>query len=426
MVLTVSAAVGLALLMRFNHGNVAVLWPPWRIDLSVNLALVIVLASFVAIHLLLLAIGKALELPLKVRQYREGKARDTGVAALRDALVALFEGRFGRAERLAQQAREQADLALPAALIAARAAHRMREPARRDRWLEAIETQASSDQVKRVSEAEFAIDDGRPLDAVQSIAGLQHGGVRHIHSLRLALKAAEQAQDWPRVLQLARQLGKRDALHPTASRGLRVRAIRHQLSALPQADAVERFFNQLPPDEQSEPEVVEAAAAAMVRTGASKAAWKLIEQALGQRWSNTLARLFMELPMLVSRDKLMRAERWMERFPEEPELQLILGELCMVEALWGKAEAFLKKAAQSPPTAASAHLQLAILNERLERPARSAEHYRKSALLFSGSSDAAPAVHLETGPGDELSLVRGEKQGRVGDVTRLGEASQGN
>jgi HemY protein len=118
----VSAAVGLALLMRVNHGNVAVLWPPYRVDVSVNLALLVLGLLFVALHLLMIAIGKALDLPERVRDYRERRGRDAAVMALRDAILALFEGRFGRAERLAQQAREDVQLAGPAALIAARTA----------------------------------------------------------------------------------------------------------------------------------------------------------------------------------------------------------------------------------------------------------------------------------------------------------------
>ncbi len=103
--LLVSAAVGLALLMRVNHGNVAVLWPPYRVDVSVNLALLVLALLFVALHLLMIAIGKALDLPERVREYRERRGRDAAVMALRDAILALFEGRFGRAERLAHSRR---------------------------------------------------------------------------------------------------------------------------------------------------------------------------------------------------------------------------------------------------------------------------------------------------------------------------------
>ena len=51
--LIVSAAVGLAMLMRFNHGNVAVLWPPYRVDVSVNFAVLMLVVAFVIVHLLL-------------------------------------------------------------------------------------------------------------------------------------------------------------------------------------------------------------------------------------------------------------------------------------------------------------------------------------------------------------------------------------
>ena len=68
--LLVSAAVGLALLMRVNHGNVAIFWPPYRLDVSVNLALVVLVAGFAALHLLLVALANALDLPARVREFR--------------------------------------------------------------------------------------------------------------------------------------------------------------------------------------------------------------------------------------------------------------------------------------------------------------------------------------------------------------------
>ncbi|MEK9721303.1 MAG: heme biosynthesis HemY N-terminal domain-containing protein [Quisquiliibacterium sp.] len=66
--LIVSLGVGLAILMRFTHGNVAILWPPYRVDLSVNLAVLSMLALFVVLHLALIAAGKALDLPARVRE----------------------------------------------------------------------------------------------------------------------------------------------------------------------------------------------------------------------------------------------------------------------------------------------------------------------------------------------------------------------
>ena len=46
-------------------------------------------------------------------------------------------------------------------------------------------------------------------------------GTRHIHALRLALKANQRAEDWPEVLRLTRLLDKHNALHPALSQRLR-------------------------------------------------------------------------------------------------------------------------------------------------------------------------------------------------------------
>src|SRR5689334_4181533 len=156
-VLVLSAAVGLALVMRFNHGNIALLWPPYRIDLSVNLAVLLLLVAFALLHLLLLGLGKAMDLPTRVREYRARRQRDAAITSLRDSLLAFFEGRFGRAERLAQVARDDAELSGAASLIGARAAHRMREFDRRDRWLASAQGAPHTDQAQLMTAAELAV-----------------------------------------------------------------------------------------------------------------------------------------------------------------------------------------------------------------------------------------------------------------------------
>ena len=98
--LVLSVAVGLALLMRFNEGNVALLWPPYRVDVSMNLVLLALFALFALLHLLLLALSNAVDLPQRVRQYRDRRSREAAIAGLRDGLLAYNEGRYARAEQI--------------------------------------------------------------------------------------------------------------------------------------------------------------------------------------------------------------------------------------------------------------------------------------------------------------------------------------
>ena len=96
-----ATAIGLAVMARFNPGNVVLFYPPYRIDLSLNLFLVLLALLFVLVYGLLRAVRATQQMPARVAAYRRDKREREGNQALRDALKALFEGRFGHAEKAA-------------------------------------------------------------------------------------------------------------------------------------------------------------------------------------------------------------------------------------------------------------------------------------------------------------------------------------
>ena len=392
-----SSAVGLALLMRFNHGNVAVLWPPYRVDFSVNLAVLVLGLSFLVFHLLLVGLAKAFSLPSRVRGYRQRRQYEGARVALRDGVLALFEGRFGRAERLAQAAREDDLLAGPAALVAARAAHRMREFDRRDRWLDLAEVDPGSAHAGLMTEAELALEEQDPARAIAAIERLHGKGLRHIHSLRVALRAHEQSEDWVRVLQVLRQLEKRDALPQPAVRGLRVRACR-ALFARSAGDAagVRELWSSLRAAERELPETVEAAAAAQAASGEQEAARRLIEQAVDREFSPMLLPLYAALDTVPARERIQRAEQWRLAHGDDPDLLLALGRMCMSEALWGKAEEYLQRSLQGRASVA-AHVAFAELCEALSRPEEAAKHFRSAARLADQAQRLAALARTPPG-----------------------------
>ncbi|HEY0879821.1 MAG TPA: heme biosynthesis HemY N-terminal domain-containing protein [Zeimonas sp.] len=378
--LVVSAAVGLAMLMRFNDGNVAVLWPPYRVDVSVNLAVLILLVAFVALHWLLVALSGAWRLPTRVREYRQRRRRESALVSLRDGLLALFEGRFGRAERLAQSALVDASLAGAASLVAARAAHRMQEAERRDRWLDAARDEPGAWHAQLMTSAELALDDQRPEEALAAIDTLRAGGPRHLHAMRLSLRAYELAEDWPALLQMMRELEKRDALHPSAIRGLKIRAYR-ALFATPHADLgeVQKLYASLAPADLAIDEVVEAAARAFARIGRPEQAARAIERVLDSRLADRLVSLYADLDAVPARERLANAERWRARYGDGATLLSTLGRLCAAEALWGKAEEFLLLA-EHAGAGPQAQLTLARVYEAMGRADEANRRYRLAAL----------------------------------------------
>ncbi|MGD7413171.1 heme biosynthesis HemY N-terminal domain-containing protein, partial [Ralstonia pseudosolanacearum] len=99
-----AAAVGLALFTELNLSNVVLLYPPYRVDVSLNFVLASLVLVFVVLHLLLRLFHHVTGMPARAAAYRERTRILRASAALRDAMESLFAGRFGRAERLAREA----------------------------------------------------------------------------------------------------------------------------------------------------------------------------------------------------------------------------------------------------------------------------------------------------------------------------------
>ena len=72
-------AVGISLAARTHEGYVLVVMPPYRMELSLNLAILLCIAAFLVLHGLLRAFSLARSLPGRARAFRarrEQQARE--------------------------------------------------------------------------------------------------------------------------------------------------------------------------------------------------------------------------------------------------------------------------------------------------------------------------------------------------------------
>jgi HemY protein len=393
LLLLFSLAVALALFVEFNHGNVAIFWPPYRIDLSLNMAVIALIIAFIACYLLLLAAARLIDLPNSVQRYRQKRQELSSAIAFRDAVLALFEGRFGRAERLSEIALNDAKYGEAASLVAARATHRMREFERRDKWMKRGTSQADSakqtlSNAQLMTSAELAIEDrseASARDAIAAIKTMQARGARQIHAQRTALRAYELTENWPEVIRLCRLLYKRDALHSSVSRGLLARAHRALLKTLVQdPGALKAHWNQMSSAEQSWPEVVEPAAKAFADAGDMPQAIKLISQRLDESFSSTSVELYASLSAIPAKERLQKLEQMLKKNGPDPAIHKALGRVCLSLDLWGKAEDHLQRSQRELPTV-ECLLLLAEVYEKTDRPDKAFTVYREAAQLsYSG------------------------------------------
>jgi HemY protein len=383
-----AAAIGIAVTARFNPGNVVLFYPPHRIDMSLNLFVVLAALLFLLLYGLVRAIGSTLKMPQRVAAYRLRKREREGNKGLRDALKALFEGRFGHAEKAAMRAAELPENAGLAALIGARAAHRMREPARRDAWLAGIVHDNSLKTARLMTVTELLVDDHEPEAALEAVAELNASGQRHIHALQWSMKANQQARNWPEVLRLVRTLDKRKALHPALSSRLREMSYEALLSeGAHDAESLKRVWATVPAGDRAKPYIAARAAAAFNARGLHDEARTVAEEALKAGWDDRVLRAYRDSAAPAGSSTLLaqieNCEAWLNERPNDPELALTLGSLCLRQKLWGKAQRYLEQAlsdATDPELVRDAHLKLAQMHEALGQSEEAAAHYRQCAL----------------------------------------------
>lgn len=373
-------AVGLSMAMRFNDAYVLIVLPPWRAEVSLNLALAVLFGGFVLLYGALRGIALTLSLPGRVRAYRETQRKAKAASVFQDAVRLLFEGRFGHALKKAAEAHSAGEAPGLAALIAARAAQRMRESGKQEAWLDrATQDDARTEVARLMLEAEMYLDARRFDDAVTVLSRLHQLAGRHIAALRLELRAQQGAGHWNEVLRIARQLEKRDALAFEAFREITLKA--HCENVAQHAGDLGlllAYLREVPEREMGARLVCEAADL-LIAQGSHEAARRLIEDQLAREWDSELVIRFGRTEGDVS-GRIAKAEAWLTAHPRDASLLVVLGRLCILQQLWGKAQSYLD-AALSIEDSCDTRLVLAGLAERLERQDEANRHYRAAAQL---------------------------------------------
>jgi HemY protein len=373
-----AVAAAVALFAGNNQGTITVFWPPWRVDLSLNLVLVILLAAFVLLHLALRGLAALFSLPTQARQWRLQQKERMLHSALLDAMVQLLSGRFSRARKAAQAAlvQEKTLAALGASLpqaqqvrvlshlLAAESAQALQDRPARDAHLQ----QALNESVDRnvlaspetregvqLRAARWALEDRDPAGALARLEELPQGVQRRTLALRIRLKAARQDGRTLEALETARLLAKHRAFSDGAAQSI-VRGLATELlSGAHDPAQLLRAWAELDAAEREMPEVAIHAAQRMValRGDLSLArgwllpAWeRMVSQprGLGDTLRVKMARALEAGLDSVDADWLARIETAQRNNPRDPNLQYLAGMACMKRQLWGKAQQLLMQA----------------------------------------------------------------------------------
>lgn len=404
-------AVALAVVLRSHSGNVLLLVWPWRISMSLTLAVLLIVAAFIVLYVGLRLLAWLLAIPDRVRAWRGKRAQARDHELLERGWIGLLEGRYTTAEKdltkLLDQTKVQTRRVL-AALSAARATHGLGEFDRRDRLLAIAQEQAGTDagliEATATVSADMLLDQGRAERALAVLEPLADGGARHLHTMRLLLRAHTALHHDEQVFTLARGLVRRNALARSeadqlidASGAARLRA-----AAAGGSDAWRAIWKDLKAEERLLPEIALSGAAAFEAAGEASEAARVLEAAVAVKFNPALVAAYARCEAEQVSRRLARAETWLQQRPTDPDLLTALGMLCLNGQLWGQAERYLLRSL-SRRSDAQTHALLGSLYDRLDRPADAVRHWRLAtaasmALPVLAADAALPAADTGSDP----------------------------
>jgi HemY protein len=374
-----AVAAALALFASSNSGTITVFLPPHRLDLSLNMVVLLAGALFFLMHLALKAISALFAIPGQARSWRIRHQERAMHGAMLDALSHLVAGRYLRARKsaevvLAREATmtrsgeiwsEAARLRVLAHLLAAESSQALQDKSMREVHFQQALAQASLLDASATREGvllravRWSLEDrdaGAALDWFDQLPG---GVARRTVALRLRLKVARMARKTDSALETARLLAKHRAFSEVSAQGLvRALALEYVQTAF-DVDQLNSVWQKLEASECSLPEVACAAAGRLLRLGGAASLafeWLLpiwdrmvtVPEGLSQDQKIVLIRVlengFSGADDPVDTAWLSRIEQAQMANPGDATLQYLAGVACLHLQLWGKAQQLLKLA----------------------------------------------------------------------------------
>lgn len=303
-------------------GAVSVWWSDWRLDMALSTAIFMSLVLASLVYAVFWVIGALGGLPSWFERQRQRARARNRLAALAEMVLDYEEGRFARVTKSASDyidqfqdmPQAQKPVERMVASLAARAAHALRDPALRTQWMRRLEVgqgeRPAHPQIQTLLAAEFALDEHRGEEGLQALKPLVEGDRKHVHAMRLLLRAHQQTGQWAEALRVLRLLENRKALAPAHGQAIRERALDALLlEAGRDSRRVRAAVDLLSAQEQAEPSTARRIAWAWLRSGEPRQARRLIESVLAQHWDDSLLEPYADCIEDAGR-QLAQLERW--------------------------------------------------------------------------------------------------------------------
>jgi HemY protein len=395
-VLTASALVGGGLLAHIvldDPGYVAISVGSSLLETTVPVLLLLLVGLYFLVRAIIESLTARRRLATLRVERRKRRARDDTQRGLLD----LAAGRWRSAEDLLSRAAPEADSPAANYLVAARAADLQDAVERRDEWLARAQEAAPAERAAAlVTLAEMQMRRGQDTAALQTLEQLDASGDLNSRGLELMARLCQKLGRSEQLRALGPRLRSAKELPETQVNEILAQVQLEEVrSAGERRDvpAANEAWSNLPRATRKLPQAVATYARALVTAGEAVTAEKLLREAIDDRREPALVRLYGELVLPDALTPLDRAESWLRKAPEDPELLAACARLALQAELIGKSRSYLEASLARKPSAENSLLYAELLDQ-LGEGERARTVLRDSVARSVGRRPALPRVRL--------------------------------
>ncbi len=372
-----------------DPGYVAISFRGYLVEMSVPAMLLIAATLLVGIWFA----GKMIMAPRRLGEaagrFRAGRAGER----LTKGMIQVAEGNFARGEKILARSAGASDSPLFNYLQAARAAHLQGNDERRDEWLKlAYEQTPEANNAVLLTQAEFQLDRAQYEHALATLRRIEENSRDHSYAAALLGRLYFRLEDWKQLGELLPRLEKHQQIKTETLDEWAIRVHSENLRRAADDTTITAAWNAVPKRYKSDMRVLEAWYKGLIRLGMHERAEKDLVAALKAEWRGPLVRLYGLVEGVDASKQLKRAESWLSKRGEDPDLLLTAARLCLRNELWGKARSYLESVISLRPTP-EAYAEYGRLLNQLGEADAAADAYRDGLGLVT--ENTLPAIpHL--------------------------------
>ena len=343
-------AVWVGFLIHKDSGYVMIAYAGYTIETSLWVFLISLIILFSIAYFLIRLIKNTAGLGGRYHNWSEHRKADKARELTNKGLCELAEGNWKEARlKLTKAAKHHPD-PLINYLAAARAAHFSKEYDARDEDLRhAHESTKGCAVAVGLTQATLQIEGKQWEQAAATLHHLNSISSNHKYITKLLCSVYLKLQDWNALKTLLPQI-KRTKAYSDAAYDSIDRQVYIGLLQNTTPEQLHEAWDQLPKKWRNDPIMLRLHIDQLLKTKNYEEAADLISKCVKKSWDPVLISDYGLAPTENINKQISIAESWLEKHPNEPELLLCIGRLCLKGNLLGRAEHVLESCVSLSPT----------------------------------------------------------------------------